>query len=213
MKSAMFDEEYLDSLTKEPILALWELANRVLKKWNYLLDGMGEEEDEDEDFDFFLEAFAIIQVQANNIDGLWLDIPSLEGKRGEICQTIIDFCESAKDQVSGRIPQLKAAQFRNKYQARFGNIFAYEFSEGDLKKIQTLINELRDAITASDLFEENHRQRLLARLEKIQSELHKKMADLDRFWGLVGDAGVVLGKFGENAKPFVDRIREITNIV
>jgi hypothetical protein len=36
---------------------------------------------------------------------------------------------------------------------------------------------------------------------------------LDRLWGLIGDAGVVLGKFGESAKPIVDRIKEIAEIV
>ena len=47
----------------------------------------------------------------------------------------------------------------------------------------------------------------------MQQELHKCMSDLDRFWGLVGDAGVVLGKFGTDAKALVDRIREIAGIV
>ena len=41
----------------------------------------------------------------------------------------------------------------------------------------------------------------------------QKVSDLDRFWGLIGDAGVVLGKLGNDAKPFVDRIREIADIV
>lgn len=39
------------------------------------------------------------------------------------------------------------------------------------------------------------------------------MSDLVRFWGLVGDAGVVLAKLGDDAKPIVDRIREIADIV
>ena len=72
---------------------------------------------------------------------------------------------------------------------------------------------MRDNISASELFTSEHQQRLLRRLEKIQSELHKKVSDLDRFWGLIGDMGVVIGKFGKDAKPIVDRIREITNIV
>ena len=38
------------------------------------------------------------------------------------------------------------------------------------------------------------------------------MSNLDRLWGLIGEAGVVLGKFGKDAKPLVDRIREITQI-
>jgi len=38
------------------------------------------------------------------------------------------------------------------------------------------------------------------------------MSSLDKLWGLIGEAGVVLGKFGEDAKPFVDRIVEIAGI-
>lgn len=35
---------------------------------------------------------------------------------------------------------------------------------------------------------------------------------MDRPGDLVGDAGVAIGKLGENAKPIVDRIKEITEI-
>lgn len=92
-------------------------------------------------------------------------------------------------------------------------MFLYEFSDGDIKRIQTLINELRNLISNTKELENNHKSRLLKRLEKIQSELHKKISDIDRFWGLVGEGGVVLAKLGENAKPRVDRIREIAEIV
>jgi hypothetical protein len=126
---------------------------------------------------------------------------------------IYRFFKDLKSVLAEQLILLKSAQFSIKYQAKFGNVFAYEFSEGDLEKIQSLINDLRQSISVSDLFEDEHKRRLLARLEKIQAELHKKMADLDRFWGLVGDAGVVIGKFGRDAKPFVDRIKEISDIV
>lgn len=90
--------------------------------------------------------------------------------------------------------------------------FFYEFTDADLDRIQQLVNELRHEIKTSDLFEENHRTRLLRRLEAMQSEMHKKMSDVDKIWGLVGDAGIVIGKFGKNAKPFVDRIKELSQI-
>jgi hypothetical protein len=76
-----------------------------------------------------------------------------------------------------------------------------------------LLNELLDNIVTNDKFEEDHRRRLLGRLEALQKELHKRLSNLDRFYGLIGDAGVLLGKFGRDAKPFVDRIREIVEIV
>lgn len=90
--------------------------------------------------------------------------------------------------------------------------FFYEFTEGDLDRIQQLINELRKQITDSELFEDSHRARLLRRLEMLQAEMHKKMGDIDKIWGLVGDAGIVIGKFGKDSKPFVDRIKELAQI-
>nr|VFK62003.1 MAG: hypothetical protein BECKTUN1418D_GA0071000_11661 [Candidatus Kentron sp. TUN] len=204
----MFDEEYLDSLPSEPILALDKVVNEAIDKWNSLT-----EYNRSKEYEFFLEAFTIIQAISANVEELKVspDI-LLESTPKEVVQKIIDFCESVKIKISKCKVRLKSEQLQNKYQAKFGNVFAYEFSKGDLERIQRLINELRDTITASELFEEQHKQRLLARLEKIQSELHKKVSDLDHLWGLVGDAGVVFGKFGESAKPFVDRIREIANI-
>ena len=32
-------------------------------------------------------------------------------------------------------------------------------------------------------------------------------------WGMVGDAGVLIGKLGTDAKPIVDRVKEIAAIV
>jgi hypothetical protein len=102
---------------------------------------------------------------------------------------------------------------KSKFDVKLGTGFAYEFSEGDLKKVQTSINDLRGLINDSKIIEDNHKHRLLKRLERLQSELHKKMSDLDRFWGFVGDAGVVMGKFGNDVKPLTDRIREMMGIV
>jgi hypothetical protein len=98
------------------------------------------------------------------------------------------------------------------YKTVLNNGFSYEFSDGDIKIIQTCINELRDLINSSQEIDDNHKQRLLSRLEKLQSELHKKMSDLDRFFGIIADAGVLAEKFGNNAKPIVDRMREIAEI-
>ena len=126
---------------------------------------------------------------------------------------INDFFTTVRNQFQKKITDSKISDLRNKYNTIFSNTFSYEFTTGDLERIQKLINELRDNITVSELFTSEHKQRLLKRFEKLQSELHKKVSDLDRFWGLIGDAGVVIGKFGTDAKPFVDRIKEIAEIV
>lgn len=118
----------------------------------------------------------------------------------------------SKESVKLEIEQ-KMQSYRSKFRTSLGNGFSYQFSQGDLERIQVLLNELRDLVSISHQLDNEHKQRLISRLEKMQSEIHKKVSDLDRFWGLVGDAGVVIGKLAEDSKPIVDRIREITNII
>ena len=54
---------------------------------------------------------------------------------------------------------------------------------------------MRQLLTDSELFDANHKERLLKKLESLQAEVHKQVSSLDKFWGLIGEAGVVLGKF------------------
>ncbi|MDH3998726.1 MAG: hypothetical protein OET90_07785, partial [Desulfuromonadales bacterium] len=102
---------------------------------------------------------------------------------------------------------------RNKYSSIIRNSFYYEFSQGDLDKVQKILNDLRDFISKSKLIEDGHKDRLLNRLGKLQNELHKRISTLDSLWGIIGDAGVVAGKLGKDSKPFVDRVRELSQIV
>lgn len=204
----MFDEEYLDSLPNEPLLALSRIVNKTTEYW----DGL-EASKEYLELDFFLEAYAIANALVEHVPEVEIEELDISGSP-QYTVTSINSCFNAlKSNIASHLTLLKSAEFSAKYQAKFGNIFSYEFSDGDLNKIQELVSQLRESIVSSTLFEEDHKARLLARLEKVQSELHKKMANLDRFWGLVGDAGVAIGKLGKDAKPFVDRIREISDIV
>lgn len=129
------------------------------------------------------------------------------------CQALYEIISEIGQQQKHVINRNKIEMLRNKFRLEISNGFCYEFSAGDLERIQKLVNEIRGKIADSDMLEENHKERLLARLERLQRELHKKTSDLDRFWGLTGDAIVILRKFGEDSKPIVDRVREIAEIV
>ena len=102
---------------------------------------------------------------------------------------------------------------KEKYSNRFSQDAVYRFSDDDFNRIQVLINELRDLINNSQVITAKHKQRLLERLERMQREWHKQTSDLDRFWGFIGEAGIVIGRFGTNIKPIVNRLREIAEIV
>ena len=97
--------------------------------------------------------------------------------------------------------------------ALVGKVDVIDFTEGDLERIQELINETRDVVTNSDEFEPRHQQRILDKLEKLQGALHKRMTKVDDFYLLLPEAGLALGKFGENARPFVENVKELMQIV
>lgn len=161
-----------------------------------------------------LEVVALLEaiVESGQIDDKDL-YPPFDGVSSSTLTDLYNYLSRASQLIKNNQSIRNYNSLKNRLVQRLSGGFYYEFSEGDLSKIQSLINELREKISASNDFEPDHRQRLLKRLEAIQREIHKKVADMDRLWGLVGDAGVAMGKLGENAKPIVDRIKEIAEIV
>ncbi|HVM63146.1 MAG TPA: hypothetical protein VMV72_19965 [Verrucomicrobiae bacterium] len=53
----------------------------------------------------------------------------------------------------------------------------------------------------------------MMRLEALQTELHKRVADIDRFLGVLMDTGAVVRKLGDDAKPIVEVARKLLAIV
>lgn len=202
----MFDEEYLDSLPSDPEQAAYEMSGRFLEYYSII-----PVDSELDSYDRIVEAFAAMETLIE-VAGLPFTLLSLGEDRKQNIEAIFTSVSRIHQQLDKKVVKLAHSRARDKFRARFGVVFAYEFSDGDLKRVQELINELREAIIISEVFDAKHKQRILQRLEALQGELHKKMSSLDRLWGLVGEAGVVLGKFGKDAKPFVDRIKEIAQI-
>lgn len=199
----MFSDSFLETLPSDGIEAIYRITvefYEVIKKFG------GKQE---EYYDDFVKAYGIVQALCA-VHGYRYNFDELNAsnQKDNINIVKIAFGKINKS-AEQRITQNTIKTTQEHYTTLFSRAFKYEFSNGDFDRIQSLINELRDEITKSTLFEEKHKKRLLARLEKLQSELHKKMGNVDMLWGFIGDAGVVLGKFGKDVKPLVDRIREI----
>lgn len=169
--------------------------------------------------DITASIFAIISSSDELDEVFHLGSPPISHNNKDTTQSCLVFIGETKRTIQPYIEQSKQQQNLQRFhkavdnkKIELGAGFYYEFTEGDIKRIQTLVNELREQISNSTLFEDDHKNRLLKRLETLQSEMHKKMSDVDKLWGLVGDAGIALGKFGKDAKPLVDRVKELTQI-
>jgi hypothetical protein len=160
-----------------------------------------------------LEATALIlSLQEQSLIPHMRDVPSLDGSMGYVCNQLRAFLGDIQQELVGQSSAQKLESMKSRFSITLANGFSYEFTDGDLQRIRTLINELRELIIANGELDDGHKRRLLKRLEKMQAEIHKKVSDLDNFYGLLVEASVVFKKVGENAKPIVDRIKELTSI-
>ncbi len=210
----IFDDEFIESLPEDN----WKALEKIFKHFEVCHERQGvDQEDNSANYSTLVEAYSFLVAFLEKIgfpDKLpEIDIKDKEANINEILGAFYGTLPKHIETLENKLNKSIFIDSKSRFAAKLGTGFAYEFSEGDLNKVQTSINELRDLISGSEIIEDNHKQRLLKRLERLQNELHKKMSDLDRFWGFVGDAGVVIGKFGKDAKPFTDRIKNIMNIV
>lgn len=206
----LFTDDFIESLRIDPVRGTILLCDKALDS----LDLHNHQGWEESDYTVLIEAYALlVEVIEADLLPVSAKYPELDKGGPEECPSLYKFVCEVRDLCSAEESKLHLSSLRNRFKTSLGSSFVYEFSQGDLERVQILVNQLRDLISNAKGFEKEHQQRLLHRLEKLQSELHKKVSDLDRFWGLIGDAGVVLGKIGEDAKPIVDRIREIADIV
>ena len=206
-----FSEEFIEKVQDNPVVGIVDACEMVL---NRLEDFNIGDAWTDAEHELLWEAASFVRliIETNNFS-VNIQFPNPTGVVPDNCSALSDYLNSVRDFYQEHAVKLNVESYTSRYQTALKNTFAYEFSQGDLERIQSLVNELREKISKNTNLENMHKQRLLKRLEKLQSELHKRVSDLDRFWGLVGDAGVVLGKLGKDAKPIVDRVREIAEIV
>lgn len=205
----MLDQEFIENIKIYPE----EYLVKAIKFYRSQMSNDPQEWHEI-DLDALMSIYALLsEVKDSKILEFQLPHVDFTNSMSENCMNLNGAVLDVEDEIASVSTKAKMMRIKDSFKKSLGNNFFYEFTDGDLKTIQELINDLREKIIQEINLEEEHKSRLLKRLERLQRELHKKVSDLDMFWGLIGDAGIVLGKLGTDAKPFVDRVREIANIV
>ena len=158
-----------------------------------------------------VRAFVLHHEQAL---GVKIELPHVNREDyGPSRERILDFALKTTAALREKAGADEYNNMVSRYAEFFSSGFSITFSDDDIKRIQSLINTLRDEVRACQSLDDGHRKRLLRRLETLQSELHKTVSNVDQFWGFVGEATVMLRKVGEAAKPMVSRICQIMDII
>ena len=201
------DEEVLKLLKRDPISVIIEVARSL--RTTAMESMLGQ------NLELCIEDFALLQTWIKK-EG-WEDEsptpPEIDTTDKESAESIL--YEWAGELLAIYEPKKSNQTLENslnRYQSLVGTGDFYELTDGDIDRIQSLINELRSEIDNSPILEDDHKRRLLRRLEKLQSELHKRMSDYDRAYGVLLDGVALTQKFGESVKPITELISEISNL-
>ncbi len=210
MKTAFFPPRTLGQLPADNLEALAALCVEFEK-----FDGHARQMPEHHDD--YVEALSILKGFAMVRDAKLEPFPELGSQRHQNVSNIASYFGKLRTNVRSELTNRHARGYfdtkTEEYAALFAKVSVYEFSESDFKRVMDLTNELRDLIRSSTLISEEHKRRLLRRLEAMRAEFHRKTNDIDRFWGFIGEAGIAMRKFGEDLAPISERVLELGGIV
>src|SRR5215831_5131031 len=210
MKTAFFPPRTLSQLPADNLEALAALCVEFEK-----FDGHARQMPEHHDD--YVEALSILKGFAMVRDAKLEPFPELGPQRHQNISNIQSYFTKLRTTVRAELTNRHARGYfdtkSEEYAALFAKVAVYEFSESDFKRVMDLTNELRDLIRTSTLISEEHKRRLLRRLEGMRGEFHRKTNDIDRFWGFIGEAGIAMRKFGQDLAPITERVLELGGIV
>jgi len=170
-----------------------------------------------EHHDDYVEALSILRGFAVARDAKLEPFPELGSQRHQNVANIASYFGKLRNTVRAELTNRHARGYFESKTEEYVSLFAkaaiYEFTEPDFKRVQDLINELRDLIRSSTLITDEHKRRLLRRLEAMFNELRRKTNDIDRFWGFIGEAGIAMRKFGDDLAPISERVLELGGLV
>jgi hypothetical protein len=210
MKTAFFPPRTLGQLPADNFEALAVLCVEFEK-----FDGHARQLPEHHDD--YVEALSILRAFAMARQATLEPFPEIGPARQKNIASINGYFVQLRTLVRAELSNRHAkGYFESKteeYMALFSRASVYEFTEADHKRVHDLVTELRELIRTSTLITDEHKRRLLRRLEAMRGELHRKTNDIDRFWGFIGEAGIAMRKFGEDLAPISERVLELGGIV
>jgi len=146
----LFGEDFLTKIPEKPIDGVLNICRTVRMSLSGNPDGW-----EQNDYEVLLEALALIEslIEIDLVSTPYV-LPNISGTLADDCPNIYRYLVGLEELYQAEASKLKLQSLKAHFKTNLGGSFHYEFSQGDLDRIQTLINELRDHVANSGYFEQ-----------------------------------------------------------
>jgi hypothetical protein len=163
--SRYFTDEFLETLPNETWAGLEAICNKFTEFDSALIDSDLSSGDHIEYYNEYIDALAIIEAFSRS-KGLKVNAPEIQTKDVTI-NSIRHFIYAIQKEVEQNVGKVEKERARDRFARHFEGAFHYKFTEGDITRIQTILNGLRSCIAVSTILETDLKARILARLEKL----------------------------------------------
>jgi hypothetical protein len=201
----MFSEKFINQLPGDVVSAVIVICKNFLSFHNAAENPFLNYKKYIESLGFF-EAYA----EKNSLD---ITFPDIDDKREKNIEKIINFFESTSKVYEKKYQQLSLERIKEGYTLKLGSPIQYEFTEGEILKVQKQIALLISLISSIKNIDEQYKKRLLKKLDQLQAFSYKTVYELDQFWGLIGEAGILRGKMGVYSGPLISKIKELAETI
>src|SRR5260221_13742402 len=156
MRTAFFPPKTLNTLPADNTEALATLCAEFER-----FDGHARQLPEHHDD--YVESLSILRAFAVARDAALEPVPELGPQRHQNISNIVGYFNllraMARTELSSRHSKGYFESKTEEYLTLFAKVSVYEFSDADFRRVQALVNELRELIRDSSLLSEEHRRR------------------------------------------------------
>ncbi len=141
---------------------------------------------------------------------------------------LIDTTKNANDIIKNFVSRIRSLQLKAR-SIHLSNVYEetsssfskndivyntlFEATEKDVSIIIENISNIRIVLLETHEIEEQHRLRLLNKLDSLQSEFHRSISRVDVFLAFILDLGDTIGGFGKKIEPAIESAERIKKLI
>jgi hypothetical protein len=206
------DEAFISKMSDNPLIAENEIINRFFK----IMQFSTMNDDKSIFYEELVEIFSFYQVYSEKTD-LDVSFPKLGSTPEANIELVTSFFKNRHRIINKKFIRFNSEKIilekKMKFKALLNNEFIYIMTGEEVNRIQRHLSEVQKYIVDNIEIDRAYRLRLQRRIDFLNKDLKIEINSLDPYWALVGDAGVIVGKLRDKAKPIVENITEIVNII
>lgn len=214
-------DTFINNLPENPLEAGLMICDTFMD-FNAQFD---EDEDQEKEFKEYIRYYTLLKAFKESYGDKFpetREIESLEGdSAGTDKQAIMEEIATAFDEFKEVLTTIEIGtlldnsfdKYKEVLLVKFGKSFSYEFSQGDMDQVNSLLGELKKLITDSKNLKPPHKQRLNKKIMTQELSLQKKITDLDGYWGLMGDMLILKMRFGSAVNDIQEKFWTLFEVV